>query len=149
MKKRITGILTVLMLLSVVSFAQIRKVPAEVTNALKSKFPNAADVSWKDKLSSWEAEFTDNNVKTSAYFSNKGEWKETDKEMTFEALPADVKVGLSKSKYSEWTPGSVTTILKKDKELQYRIFVEKSSIVQKKYLYFNEKGVLQREVQSL
>lgn len=149
MKKRIMGIMTALLLLSVISFAQIRKIPAEVTNALKAKFPNATDVSWKDKLSSWEAEFTESGVKTSAYFSGKGEWKETDKEMTFEALPADVKVGLSKSKYSEWTPGSVTAIWKQDKALQYRIYVEKSSIVQKKYLYFSEKGVLQREVQSL
>ncbi|BAV08887.1 lipoprotein [Filimonas lacunae] len=131
------------------SFAQLRSVPAEVTNAFKVKFPDGNDVSWHDKLSSWQASFVEKGVKTEAWFSSKGEWKETDKEMEYSALPEEVKVGVSKSRYSDWKPGSVTTILKKDKELQYRIYVEKSSLVQKKYIYFNEKGVLQREVQSL
>jgi hypothetical protein len=129
--------------------AQIRKMPAEVTNALKEKFPYAENVSWKDKLTSWEAEFTNKGVETQAWFSSKGEWKETDKSMSFDQLPEAVKDGLDKSKYNEWTPGEVAEITKKDKELQYRIYVEKSSLVQKKYLYFNAKGQLQREVQSL
>lgn len=150
MKKSIGAILALLMLLTAtVSQAQIRTMPAEVTNSFKAKFPDASDVSWKDKLSSWQATFTEKGVKTEAWFSGKGEWKETDKEMDFNSLPADVKTGLSKSRYSEWTPGSVTAIWKKDKALQYRVYVEKSSLVQKKYLYFSEKGVLQREVQSI
>lgn len=150
MKKSIGGVLAVLMLfMAVISHAQLRTMPPEVTNAFKAKFPDASDVSWKDKLSSWQATFTEKGVKTEAWFSGKGEWKETNKEMEFSSLPADVKTGLSKSRYSEWTPGSVTAIWKKDKALQYRIYVEKSSLVQKKYLYFSETGVLQREVQSI
>lgn len=150
MKKCIGFVLAIaLAFMAVATQAQIRKMPSEVTNAFKEKFPEAADVSWKDKLSSWQATFTLKGVKTEAWFSGKGEWKETDQELAFSSLPEDVKTGLSKSRYSDWTPGSVTTIRKKDKELQYRIYVEKSSLVQKKYLYFSEKGVLQREIQSI
>jgi hypothetical protein len=147
--KKLTAILLLAALFSAPVFAQIRKVPAAVTEALKTKFPQATNVSWKDKLSSWEADFTNNGTETAAWFTNKGEWKETDRKLSFNDLPADVKDGLKKSKYSDWTPGSVVEIKKKDKDLQYRIYVEKSSLVQKKYLYFNEKGVLQREAQTL
>lgn len=150
MKKSIYVMMTALFLaIMTVSFAQIRTMPAEVTNAFKAKFPEAQNVAWKDKLSSWEATFTEKGVKTEAWFSNKGEWKETDKDWKFEELPEEVKVGLKHSRYSDWTPGSVTAIWKKDKELQYQIFVEKSSLLQKKYVIFNEKGVLQKEIQSL
>jgi hypothetical protein len=145
-------IMAVLLLLAVCAgplMAQIRKVPAAVTNALKDKYPNATDVSWNDNLTNWEAEFKNSGVETHAYFTSKGEWKETNKTISFDQLPEVVKDGLSKSKYHEWTPGAVTEVTKKDKELQYRIYVEKSSLVQKKYLYFNTKGQLQREVQSL
>lgn len=150
MKKCIGVMLAMLLVcVAVATQAQIRKMPSEVTNAFKEKFPEASDVSWKDKLSSWQASFTLKGVKTEAWFSGKGEWKETDQEMAFSSLPEDVKTGLSKSRYSEWTPGSVTAIWKKDKALQYRVYVEKSSLVQKKYLYFSEKGVLQKEIQSI
>lgn len=129
--------------------AQIRKMPAEVTNAFKEMFPNAENVSWKDNLTSWHASFSNGGVETDAWFSGKGEWKETNKAMDFENLPEAVKDGLEKSKYHEWTPGDVAEVTKKDKSLQYRIYVEKSSVVQKKYLYFNAKGQLQREAQTL
>ncbi len=147
--KKLTAILLLAVLFSAPSFAQLRKVPAAVTEALKTKFPNATNVSWKDRLSSWEADFTNNGAETAAWFNGKGEWKETDRKLEFSELPSDVKDGLKKSKYSDWTPGSVIEIQKKDKELQYRIYVEKSSLVQKKYLYFNAKGVLQREAQTI
>lgn len=132
-----------------VIMAQIRKMPAEVTNTFKEMFPKAEDVSWKDNLTSWQADFTNEGFKTHAYFSGKGEWKETNKYIDFESVPQAVKDGLDKSKYNEWTPGATAIVTKKDKELQYRVYVEKSSLVQKKYLYFNAKGQLQREVQGL
>lgn len=150
MKKCIGFVLAMIMLCAAVATqAQIRKMPSAVTNGLKEKFPEATDVAWKDKLSSWQATFTLKGVKTEAWFTSKGEWKETNQEMEFSNLPEEVKTGLSKSRYSEWTPGEVTIIWKKDKPLEYRIYVEKSSLVQKKYLHFNEKGVLQREIQSI
>lgn len=143
-------LLSILMFIAVSgTFAQLRKIPAEVTNALKEKFPKAEDVSWKDNLTSWTAKFINEGIKTSAYFSGKGEWKETDKELKYDSLPEAVKDGFKKSKYNDWTPGSVLSIEKKDKGLQYRVYAEKSSLVQKAYLYFDEKGALLREAPGI
>lgn len=140
---------TFLMIFTLGAFAQLRKVPAEVTNALKAKYPNAQNVEWKDKLTYFEASFTDNESELSADFSNNGEWRETDKKMDFDNLPAEVKDGLKKSKYADWTTGSVTMIEKSDKSVQYKIYVEKSSIIQKKFLYFNKGGQMVRDTPGI
>lgn len=129
--------------------AQLRKIPAEVTEAFKAKFPNAEKVEWKDKLTYFEAGFQVDNIHYTADFNSDGEWKETDKEITFEELPEAIKDGFKKSKYADWDPGSVVLINKKDKDPQYRIYAEKSSLVQKKYLYFDTNGQLQREALTL
>jgi len=129
--------------------AQIRKIPSAVTDAFKEKFPNAEKVEWKDKLTYFEASFNIGGTDMTADFSHKGEWQETDKTMSFDDLSGHVKDGLKKSKYADWTPGSVAEIKKKGKDTQYRIYVEKSSLIQKKFLYFNKEGKLEREAQTL
>jgi hypothetical protein len=145
MKKAILLLVLLINLGAVRSFAQIRKVPAEVTDAFKAKYPDAQKVEWKDKVTSFEASFMLDNAEMTAEFSSKGDWKETDKKMSFDALPGAVKDGFKKSKYADWTPGSVTKIERKDKSTQYKVYAEKNSVVQKKFLYFNEQGQLERD----
>src|SRR5919112_1449170 len=128
--------------------AQIRKIPSEVTEAFKAKFPKAEKVEWKDKLTNFEAQFNLDDNEYAADFNSNGEWLETDKKISFEALPEAVKDGFKKSKYADWTPGSVTLIEKKDKTTQYKVYVEKSSLVQKKFLYFNTEGKLDKDAQT-
>lgn len=130
-------------------FAQIRKIPAEVTEAFKAKYPNAQNVEWKAEVSDFRASFTSDNSEMTAEFNSKGEWKETEKKMTFDALPGTVKDGFKKSKYADWTPGSVTYIEKNGKASEYKIYAEKSSLVQKKFLYFNEQGQLVRDTPGI
>jgi len=126
--------------------AQIRKIPSEVTNAFKDKYPSASDVTWKDKLTSFQASFTNNGEKMTAWFTKDDGWKETEVSKDFESLPAAVKDGFSKSKYNteDWKKGSVTEIVTSDGGIQYKIYVEKS-IVAKKFLYFGKDGQLQKE----
>ncbi|CAN5232765.1 hypothetical protein BH11BAC6_BH11BAC6_08790 [soil metagenome] len=131
------------------SFAQIRKVPAEVTDALKAKYPDAQKVEWKDKVTYFEASFILNGAEMDADFSSKGEWQETQKKMAFDALPATVKDGFQKSKYNDWSPGSVTMIEKNDEATVYKIYVEKSSLVQKRFLFFNKEGQLEKETPGI
>ena len=145
MKKTVLLLLLLVSFGAVKSFAQIRKVPAEVTDAFKAKYPDAQNVEWKDKVTFFEASFKFNNADMTADFSTKGEWQETGKKMDFDALPDAVKDGFKKSKYSDWTPGSVTKIERKDRDVQYKVYAEKSSLVQKKFLYFNEEGQLERD----
>ncbi|HNP21321.1 MAG TPA: PepSY-like domain-containing protein [Panacibacter sp.] len=137
-----------LLLSTVATQAQLRKIPAEVTDAFKTRYPHAEKVSWKDKISSFGAEFILNGVEMSADFSSKGEWEKTEKNLKFENLPGEVVDGFAKSKYSDWEKGSIVEIDENSQSLVYRIFVKKSA-VSKKYLYFDAKGKLQKESISL
>lgn len=122
--------------------AQLRKIPAEVTDAFKAKYPNAQNVEWKAQISDFVADFNLDGAQMSAEFSSKGEWKETDRKMSFDSLPDAVKEGFKKSKYADWTPGTVTYIEKNDGAREYKVYAEKTSLIQKKFLYFNEQGQL-------
>jgi len=146
MKKifKITLSAVLLVMLSNMSFAQIRKIPAEVTEALKSKYPEASNVTWKDKLTVFSAVFDLNNEKMEARFSSKGEWQSTEKEIAQEKLPSQVKDGLNKSKYADWEVKSIYHIALPDNVTQFRIQVAKSG-VQKKNLLFSNEGQLLKD----
>jgi hypothetical protein len=84
-----------------------------------------------------------------ADFSNKGEWRSSEAKINFDDLPATVKDGFSKSKYADWTKGSVTEIQRMGKAGQYKVYVEKSQPFQKKFLYFNVDGKLTKDALTL
>jgi len=147
--KRILLLLACSVVFLVSANAQLRKIPAEVTSALKEKFPNAQKVEWKDKLTYFEADFEDNGVATTANFSNKGDWQQTERGFTWDGTPAAVKDGFKKSKYADandWKMGeTVTKIVKSDNTIHYRVYVDKVGGIQKKYLYFDPSGQLEKE----
>ncbi len=144
------SMLTILLLIGVVvaGTAQFRKIPSDVTDAFRKKFPNAEKVAWKDKLSSFQASFIMDDDQYTASFSSSGDWEETDRKSSYDELPDDVKDGFEKSKYAEWKPGDVYVVEKRDEDISYRIFVKKSSL-QKKYLYFSSEGQLLRDALTL
>ena len=147
--KRLFFLVTCCLALIISADAQLRKIPADVTSALKDKFPNAQKVEWKDKLTYFEANFDDNGVATTADFSTKGEWQQTERGMTWDETPTAVKDGFKKSKYADpddWKMGeTVTKIVKSDNSTDYRIYVDKVGGIQKKYLYFSPSGQLEKE----
>lgn len=128
--------------------AQIRKIPAEVTDAFKAKYPAANAVEWKDKLTIFQATFQLNDEKYEARFNTNGEWQETEKNLDQDKLPAPVKDGLSKSKFADWEVKQVNYTERKGGEEQYRIFVRKSDL-EKKYLFFDKSGKLVRDAITL
>lgn len=147
MKKMIIGFCFVMA--AFVSNAQIRKIPSTVTDAFKSKYPNAQKVEWKDNLTSFEASFVNSGVNTSAYFDSKGNWNETDKELSYDGLSSTIKDGYKKSKYNpDWAIKDVIEIQKPDGSTQYRLQVKKNG-VQLKYLYFTTDGQLVKEALTL
>ena len=133
-----------LLFAAVATQAQIRKIPAEVTEAFKTRYPHAEKVAWKDVITSFEAQFILNGYTMTAEFGSKGDWQSSEKKLKFEELPDAVKDGFDKSKYTGWELVSVTEIDKAEQDLQYRILVKKSG-VQKKYLFFDTNGRLKRE----
>ncbi len=121
--------------------AQFRKIPAEVTESFKAKYENASGVSWKDKLTSFEADFRQKDKEMKAFFSSNGEWIKTETKYSVESLPSEVRDGFKKSKFADLNVLDVSLIDENDKELQYRIVVKKNDI-SKKSLVFSKDGQL-------
>ena len=133
-----------IILITATVHAQIRKIPAAVTEAFKARYPHAENVAWKDEITSFEAQFTLNGFMMTADFNSKGEWQNSEKKIKFADLPAAINDGFKKSKYAEWEVISVVEIDKNSESLQYRVEVKKSGL-QKKYLFFNTNGRLIRD----
>lgn len=128
--------------------AQLRKIPAEVTDAFAARYPHATQVEWRDKLQYFEASFVLNGSNISANFSSNGDWESSERELAFEDLPGDVLDGFKKSKYSDWQKKSVYEVQELGKPLQYRINIQKSGI-QKKKLFFDINGKLLKDAITL
>ena len=92
-----------ILLLSNNSFAQIRKIPAEVTSSFTEKYPQAELVEWRDKLTGFTASFSVDSIDYLASFSNKGEWESTEIGIEQSDLPEVVQHGFEKSKYADST----------------------------------------------
>lgn len=74
-----------------VVYAQ-RKASTEVETAFKKMFPKAEKVKYSlEKDMSWEIDFKEGKVKSSAHFSPKGEWLETEQSLAFEKMPQAVQ----------------------------------------------------------
>ncbi|WP_315820708.1 PepSY-like domain-containing protein [Paraflavitalea speifideaquila] len=145
MKRIIPSLLIVLSLVLTNNvLAQVRSVPASVTEAFKSKYPSASNVAWKDKLSGFVAAFDHDGHHYEARFNNKAVWQYTEEAVGESGLPADVKDGFNKSKWAEWKVGGVTKIDLPDNKTQYRVLAVKSDL-QKKNLLFNSEGRLLKE----
>lgn len=146
MKKLLPAFLTLIFFTFGISssFAQVRKIPSEVTEAFKQKYPDATNVEWRDKLSNFSAIFEYDNQQYQARFNSKGEWQLTEYEIEESDLPEEVKDGFDKSKYADWEIGTVYKIELSDGTSQYRIESIKND-VRKKNLYFNSEGRLVKD----
>jgi hypothetical protein len=76
-----------------------------------------------------------------ASYTNKGRWKETEKDWSFDQLPEAVKDGFQKSKFADWKVTEAKVIYRPGGSDRYRVKVEKND-VQKKYLFFAASGRL-------
>jgi len=131
--------------------AQFGSIPGIVTDSFKVKYPNAKSVSWSGKLSSFNATFTLENEKHIAKFNKKGEWQNTTKEISKDAMPAVIKDGLAKSKYAnptDWEVRSVTVRYLPGSITQYIILVARNDI-QKRSLLFSSEGQLMKDGNTL
>ncbi|HEV9035976.1 MAG TPA: PepSY-like domain-containing protein [Puia sp.] len=130
--------------------AQFRSIPAVVTDSFKVKYPTAANVSWSDKVSNFQASFMVGKDRLVAKFDSKGVWLQSWEKITRDEIPAPVKDGLSKSKYAsaEWVIKSVTRYHNPGNVTQYGILVQKSDI-QKKNLLFSSDGQLLKDSNTL
>ena len=124
--------------------AQLRDVPASVTNSFKAKFPDAKDIKWSDKVTSFQATFLSGGHTYEARFDNDGNFKESEKAISFDDLPAPVKETFNGSKFKDWNLRTVAEIQTSDGSTEYRIYL-KDKTVNRKYLFYDASGKLLRD----
>ena len=127
--------------LLVTSNAQFRDIPSEVTDSFDEKFPKASHVSWKDKITVFQADFEQKNQKVKATFNAKGEWQKTERQLLVSKLPGAVNDGFKKSKYAAYTVRQAIEIDDHEKGLLYKVVVKRGDVT-KRNLYFTAQGQL-------
>ena len=83
------------------AFAQIREIPKAVEETFSQQYNGATHIDYHDQLVSVNVHFELNGEKYIASYTNKGVWKESEKEWSFDKLPEEVKDGFQKSKYAD------------------------------------------------
>lgn len=135
-------------LLCNLGYSQVTSIPKIAKDNFANQYPAAEDVEWDNDIINVNVRFTLNGEKMNAEYSNKGTWKNTYQQSTYEALPAEVQDGFNKSKYADREVTDAKKIYLPADVIQYRIKVEKNDI-QKKYLYFSPAGKLLRDANTL
>src|SRR6185503_13737559 len=81
------------------SQAQVTTVPEQAKTNFFRQYPDAKNIEWQNDVVNVNVRFDQDTNHMFAEYNNKGIWKRTLKDWSFEQLPADVKEGFSKSKY--------------------------------------------------
>ena len=142
--KKIALALLVSIIITTVTIAQLRKIPAKVTEAFKAQFITTEQLEWKDNITNFEAQFSQGGVSKSAKYTKEGTWIETTSVIAFEGLSAEIKNGFAKSKYATWEVKTVSIIEQPKKVVLYKVLVKKDEI-QKHNLSFNRNGQLLKD----
>jgi len=145
-KLLLTGV--ILFTITLTSFSQLREIPQAVRETFANQYPKAENTDFKDFLAKVEVNFEMNGEQLVATYTNKGDWRGTEKDYRLDELEEQIKDGFQKSKFAEWDITETKVLYLPGGSEQYRIRVRKSD-VQKKYLYFNTKGRLLREAVTL
>lgn len=141
-------ILLTVALMSTAVQAQVTSIPEQAKENFFKQYPDAKNVQWENDVVNVNARFEQDSNKMNAEYNNKGIWKRTLKEWTFDKLAEDVKQGFSKSQYAGKQVLDVKVLYLPGYVIQYRIRVEKNN-VESKYLFFNTQGRLIRTTMAL
>ena len=118
------NLLIILALLVSFSTQAQKKAPESVQNKFKSMFATAEKAKFsKEKDGSWEVDFKQNMVKSSAKFSANGEWLETEQNIKFAETPASVQEFV-KSKYAGFDVETCEKVSTPE-ATSFEVFVEK------------------------
>lgn len=129
-------------------FSQIREIPKAVESTFSNQYKGATNISYIDQLVKVDVRFEMEGDTMLASYSNKGVWKETQRNYSFEKLPSEVKDGFTKSKYADREIEETIMVYLPGGSEQYRLKARKSDL-EKKYLFFSPNGRLLREALTM
>jgi hypothetical protein len=142
-KKKGFIVVALMIVMSFTASSQIRQIPKQVEETFAQQYNGASNIEFRDQLVRVDVYFELNGEKFIASYTNKGIWKETEKEFTFDQLPEEIKEGFQKSRFADRDVEETKVLYLPGGSQQYRLKAKKSD-VEKKYLYFNTKGRLLR-----
>lgn len=142
------SIVMIASLFVVESFAQVTSIPATAKENFAKQYPGATNVRWDNDIVNVNVRFDFEGAQMNAEYNNKGTWKHTFKDFSYDQLPGAVVDGFKKSKYAGRDVTEVKAVYLPGNVTQYRLRVEKND-VQKKFLYFNPEGRLLRDANTL
>lgn len=137
-----------LTLLSLNVNAQVTTIPEQAKESFFKQYPDAKNVKWENNVVNVNVRFEQDSSIMNAEYSNKGIWKNTLKDWSYDKLPEDVKQGYNKSKFTGREVTDVKMLYLPGYVIQYRLKVEKSGL-EKKYLFFSTEGRLMRSSVTL
>lgn len=136
--------LSVIVLMTITSYSQFKKVPVAVRESFSLQYPDAEVIAWDGALFNSSIRFMLDNKHMNSKYSNKGVWKYTEEKTSFEAIPSAVKAAFHASKFKELAIQEVDIMYYPDASRQYRIKAGNNA-VEKKYLYYDEEGKLVKQ----
>ena len=128
--------------------AQVTSIPAQAKESFFKQYPDAKNVKWENNVVNVNVRFELDSSNMVAEYNNKGIWKNTLKDWSFDKVPADVKDGYNKSKFAGREVTDAKMLYLPGYIIQYRLKVEKSGL-EKKYLFFSTEGRLIRSSVTL
>jgi hypothetical protein len=143
MKTRIL-FLSVIVLLTITSYSQLKKVPVAVRESFSQQYPEAEVIAWDGALFNSSIRFMLDKKHMNSRYSNKGVWKYTEEKTSFEAVPEAVKSSFQCGKFKELAIQEVDIMYYPDASIQYRIKAGNNA-VEKKFLYYDEEGKLVKQ----
>jgi hypothetical protein len=145
---RLLPFLAVLLFISLVGHSQVTSIPEQAKENFFKQYPDAKNVHWENDVVNVNARFEQDSNKLNAEYNNKGIWKRTLKEWSYDKLTDDIKDGFQKSKYAGKQVLDVKMLYLPGYVIQYRLKVEKNN-VENKFLFFNTEGRLIRTTVAL
>ena len=128
--------------------AQVTSIPDQAKENFFKQYPDAKNVQWENDVVNVNARFEQDDNKMNAEYNNKGIWKRTLKDWSYEQLTEDIKQGFTKSKYGNKMVKDVKVLYLPGYVIQYRLKVEKNNM-ESKFLFFNTEGRLIRTTVAL
>jgi hypothetical protein len=128
--------------------AQVTSIPPQAKENFFKQYPDAKNVEWENDVVNVNVRFEQDSNKMNAEYNNKGIWKRTLKEWSFDKLITEVKDGFAKSKYGNMQLIDVKVLYLPGYVIQYRLKVSKND-VENKFLFFNTEGRLVRTTVAL
>ena len=121
-----------------ISDAQVVNIPETSKKDFEIRYPEANSIEWTNGLAKYTVRFTLDNATYKAHYYVNGSWHYTEKFIEREELPKPVIESYEKSRIADWEFISGAYVENKFNEKGYRIEAKRG--IEKKFIYFDEKG---------